>query len=582
MPILRSVMVLWSVASVGACTGNVDGSGRNTADGGATGGGPGGGAGAGAVAGNAGVGGGGVGGSSGSAGTGGAAGSSSCDTSGGDPIPQYLTFDGGSGPTRSAWSSRLHLPWKNANTGDWSDANQEPQGAAAYATLNVAGTGPAQADVTELVARWLTNGQNRGFYLRSRQDWAFTFAGRQASDPAVRPTLTITTDSGTFTAPCIANAHWSPSTSSTFDTRAEFQVAKTSYFAIVQFDLSEVVGNLKSATLTLTCNGLKYPDAVDVFEADPPKYRAGGGCAEPTLGIAQSYVYDKGIEQHPSVLFASDFSEVGKPTWQAGGITSGGTQVADPATDSTYVRAVIPKGELYGCGLERDVTGGNPDGTIANTETELYARYYVYLEDDWGSNVDANKMPGWDGRFGAWKSTGYWYPLSGNGGGKASGLKLFDQKSGQWIYHGSSMRGHGGTITNDGNPYDSLFWIGGYIYHLDQPSDYGETVKWSGTVLERGKWYSIEHYLKMNSIEGPFDTVGNGSAKSDGVYKAWVDGVQVYERADFRWRRHPEMGLQGFWLNWYHGGKEPSPKDMHFRMNHVVIARDYIGPYALP
>jgi hypothetical protein len=474
------------------------------------------------------------------------------------------------------------LPWKNEKTGDWLDANQEPQGAAAYAAVNVAGTGPVEADVTSLVARWMSSGDNRGFYLRSHQDWAFTFAGRAHADPAMRPTLTVTTDAGTFTAPCIANAHWAPSTSSAFDTRTQFQVAKTAKYAIVQFDLSQVVGNVKSATLTLTCTDLKYPDQLDLFEADPPKYRAGGGCAEPTLGIAQSYVYDMGIDQHPSVLFASDFSELGKPTWSVGGFTAGAEQINDPVTGSTYARGIIPAGKHGGCALERDVSPGNPDGTIANTETELYARYYVYLEDDWGSNVDGNKMPGWDGRFGAWKSTGYWYPLSGNGGAKASGLKLPSTEPGKWLYHGSSMRGHGGSVTDDGNPYDSLFWIGGYIYHLDQPSEYGEGVKWNGTVLERGKWYSIEHYLKMNSIEGPFDTIGNGAAVADGLYKAWVDGVQVYERANFRWRRHPEMGLQGFWLNWYHGGKQVSPKDMHFRMNHVVIARDYIGPYARP
>jgi hypothetical protein len=38
------------------------------------------------------------------------------------------------------------------------------------------------------------------------------------------------------------------------------------------------------------------------------------------------------------------------------------------------------------------------------------------------------------------------------------------------------------------------------------------------------------------------------------------------------------MGIQGFWLNWYHGGTAAAPRDMHFRMDSVVIARSYIGP----
>ena len=56
-----------------------------------------------------------------------------------------------------------------------------------------------------------------------------------------------------------------------------------------------------------------------------------------------------------------------------------------------------------------------------------------------------------------------------------------------------------------------------------------------------------------------------------------MDGVPVFERSNLRWRKHPEMGIQGFWLNWFHGGTEAAPRDMHFRMDAVVIARSYIG-----
>ncbi len=148
----------------------------------------------------------------------------------------------------------------------------------------------------------------------------------------------------------------------------------------------------------------------------------------------------------------------------------------------------------------------------------------------------------------------------------------------RWEYQGASIRGHGGTRTNDGNPYDHLFWVGSYVYHLDQPTNYGDSITWTGTVLGKGRWYCIEQYIKMNSIVGPFDANGNGVAVKDGHLKVWVDGVEAYERTDFRWRRNPEMGIQGFWLNWYHGGTAPSPRDMHFRMDSVVIARSYIGP----
>ena len=140
------------------------------------------------------------------------------------------------------------------------------------------------------------------------------------------------------------------------------------------------------------------------------------------------------------------------------------------------------------------------------------------------------------------------------------------------------MRGFGGMRSNDGNPYDHLFWLGSYIYHLDQPTNYGEPICWTGTVIDKGRWHCIEHHIRMNSVAAPFDGNGNGVAASDGHYTVWVDGVQVFRRTNFRWRKHPEMGIQGFWLNWYHGGTAAAPRNMHFRMDSVVVARAYIGP----
>jgi hypothetical protein len=127
-------------------------------------------------------------------------------------------------------------------------------------------------------------------------------------------------------------------------------------------------------------------------------------------------------------------------------------------------------------------------------------------------------MPGWDGRFAWWNALGYWQGTTGNGG----------------------------------NPYDDLFWVGGYIYHLDQATAYGESMNWTGVVIGKGRWFCIEQYLKMNSITAPYDSVDSGVAVKDGQYRVWLDR--------------------------YHGGTAPAPRDMHFRMDAVVIARSFIGP----
>lgn len=489
----------------------------------------------------------------------------------------FLTWDGGSGPSRDWWSQKLQLPWVHSGTGDWRDAKQQSQGSAPYAQGTVSG-GTVAMDVTSLVSRWVSSGVNRGFYLRSGQVWPFTFAGRTHATIAVRPRLVVVTSSGTKVLESTCNAGWSPSSYMAKDSRETFTVAKDNQFAALQFDLSAVTGAVQSAMLSLTCLALKYPGAVEVYELDPPEFRNGRGALAARLGIASNFLYDNAISTHPSVVFAGDFSDMSKARWQTGRAAATSSQVKDARTGTTYLRSMIPQGELLGCDLERTVVGGTKAGTPVKTETELYARYYVYLEESWGSELDANKMPGWDGRFGWWNPVGYWQNTTGNGGARPTGLKVRNTVANRWEYEGASMRGHGGTRVGDGNPYDDLFWIGSYIYHLDQADNFGEPIRWPGVVVGKGRWYCIEQYIKMNSIAGPFDAVGNGVAVNDGQYRVWVDGVQAYERTDFRWRRHPEMGIQGFWLNWYHGGTVAAPRNMYFRMNSVVIARAYIGP----
>lgn len=499
--------------------------------------------------------------------------------------PQFLTWDGGSGPNRDYWSQKLLLPWINRGAGDWTDARLAPQGTLAFAAATVTG-GVVALNVTNLVNRWISSGQNRGFYLRSNQAWAMTFAGRTHSTIQARPRLTVTTTSGTVVLDCSYNANWSPTSYLGKDSRPLFTVAQNVQFATLVFDLSKVVGTVQSAILSLNCLSLKYPGTLEVFELRPPEFRTGNANVSAKVGvtsltaggIASAYVMDRGIASNPSVIFAGDFSDLSNKRWQSGTVAAGSSQVVNPLTGSTYLRGLIPQGKLQGCDLERNVVSGTSTGLPAKAETELYARYYVYLEEDWGSELDANKMPGWDGRLGWWNAMGYWQGTTGNGGSRPTGLKVRNTSMNRWEYQGASMRGHAGTRSNDGNPYDNLFWIGNYIYHLDQTSDYGESINWPGVVLGKGRWYCIEQYIKMNSIMGPFDSVGNGVAVKDGQYRAWVDGNLAFERTNFRWRRHAEMGIQGFWLNWFHGGTAAAPRDMHFRMDSVVLARAYIGP----
>jgi hypothetical protein len=77
------------------------------------------------------------------------------------------------------------------------------------------------------------------------------------------------------------------------------------------------------------------------------------------------------------------------------------------------------------------------------------------------------------------------------------------------------------------------------------------------------------------------DPVGNGVAVNDGIMQIWVDGVLAWEKTDFAWRRHLDLGIKGSWLMFMHGGTVPAAEGevMHIRHNHYVCAKRYIGPH---
>ena len=160
---------------------------------------------------------------------------------------QFQTWDGGSGPNRAFWSRKLSLPWANPGRGDWLDAKQAPQGGVPFAAGQI-NLGALKLDVTSLVSRWVSSGLNRGFYLRSGENWAFTFAGRTHSVVSARPQLRVVSSSGTTVIECSCNAMWSPSTYKSNDSRDTFMVAKESWFAALQFDTSTITGPVQSAT----------------------------------------------------------------------------------------------------------------------------------------------------------------------------------------------------------------------------------------------------------------------------------------------------------------------------------------------
>ncbi|MES2959821.1 MAG: hypothetical protein V4792_16650 [Pseudomonadota bacterium] len=502
-----------------------------------------------------------------------------------DGLVQFLAWDAGSGPTRTEWNDHLGLKWKNANTGDWLDKDGDPQGIDPYASAKIAGPGWYKMDVTALVNR----AGNRGILLRTRDMLGATFAGRLSAN---KPRLVV--DGAEV--PLYATASWSVTSYAGKDSRVRFSVTGNST-AIVQF---APVKNAAAATLELYCEslqGLTKP-LVEVFECDPPQIVLGAGGQTPRMGLAAKG--EAALASDPDVLVYSDWSDVTMPSaykataeildnpdWP-------GKMMRGRFRDGIGEGLTASQAEAYRISYSRvpqlnpaDLT--DPLRPPSVVYDELFCRLYIFLEDDWDSVNDGNKMAvGWDLRMGWWKdgAPGYWQNTTGNGGIAGTGLKLFApagkngaaQTEDRWEYQGHSIRMEAGKGIADGNPYAELRPLQSYIYSLDQEGHNGRIHRLGRACLGKGRWHCVEQRLKLNSITGPFDADGNGTAMPDGELETWLDGVQASLETKLRFKRHHELGIRGPWINWYYGGKAPSEVEMHYRQTGLVVARKYIGP----
>jgi hypothetical protein len=243
----------------------------------------------------------------------------------------------------------------------------------------------------------------------------------------------------------------------------------------------------------------------------------------------------------PDVLFATGFEAADWPAeWSHVAPKKSVEVVADdPARKfaphrGKALRARLPEGELTALGVRFDFRkklGAEPE--------EAFFRYYLRLGDDWDQTVDGGKLPGLSGT----------YNVAGWGGRKADGK------------NGRSARGAFAKTVGGRTP------VGNDFYHADMKGKFGEVALWDGGRLERNRWYCLEQQVKLNAPDG-----------RDGVRRAWADGQLALDRTGLRFRTVPTLKIERLWLNVYHGGTRPSPRDQHLYFDDVVASRRYIGP----
>lgn len=508
-----------------------------------------------------------------------------------DVLRYWYTSDDGDGPSRSDWSRHLRISWKNAN-GDYRDANGAAQGPAPWATATTSKVGPLAIQLPDAQA------MRKGILLRmSGKTYPYaTFGGRLSATP---PTLTVKLADGTErTLPVLSLAGWSTGTYTGLDTRQSARLSAGTGSVLALFDIpADAVG----ATLNLQVIAFKYTGTLSVFALDPPGVFYPHE-HPPVPGIAATVADENALKSHPSVIRAGDF-DLRKSRAQGGAFD--GRQQAAHAPQEYLADPLDPGRVIYRSGFKQRDGSGTGDalwrGSLSLTMStmpadtsdplrplaappvkQLFARMCFKLEDDWRATNDGNKMAlGWNLRFGYWTTGGYWQETTGNGGARGTGLKVLrTNKNGsqQWEYQGHSIRTEAGKgPTDPSHPHEALRPIESYLYNLDQPGGNGNVFRVGNAVIERGRWHCIEQQIRVNSIVGPFDALGNGQAVADGLLRTWIDGVPVGELKALRWHRHPSMGIEGPWINWYFGGKQASEVEMHYQNADVVLATEYIG-----
>ncbi len=504
-----------------------------------------------------------------------------------------------SGPTREHWHNRLSVSWTRLypeghplyGLGNWRDTAQRPEGTLAYGVTDGASE-PEQwisANVGPLVSRWLGGEPNRGFHLLASTRpslWPVMFYGRADANPANTPELLLLTSTGSYSLRALANANWSNSSYRAGGSAAQWQLSAGGLVAVLRFDLASVSGSFKSATLRLKVkafpNGGGRGQVVQVFEADPPPLISPDTVRQPALGLAAEFQSFAALKSsaHPDLIFADDFESPG-PFDR--GFTPAATRQLNPATGTIYARGTISKGSFLSADLRREVSSGAGNrGTPNVVVPELFGQYWLYLEEDFGTAIeDAVKIPAMGLQFGYWNPVGYWQQTTGNGGSPGSGLKVDNGPNKNFEYQGHSVRFLTGIApqAGDGDPYEGWFGIGIYPYNLDQVGPFPKGAVFPNIMIRKGQWYCVDMRVKQNSMSGVQDALGNYStANPDGAYEVWLNGLKAYSSTDYRWRRHAEFGVQGIWLDVYHGGTNAAPSTMHYRLDRVALARRYIGP----
>jgi hypothetical protein len=526
-----------------------------------------------------GTGGNGMGGESGTAGNSGSGG-----IAGGIAQPPgfpYVLSDDVKGVTHEYFNRGAYVRWQNPGA-DWWDANDEEQGAEAFAQLEIANQGAGQDVEIDLSAALATHDACRfvseGILLKKLSGGHVKFHSRQAVDPALRPKLVLVDDGGAEKVfDSVADATLSSSTDKALGTAATISVGDSG--AVLAFGACDAAASTtKSMKLRLTTSDhsggaievatflLRIPTAIKI-DAPP--------------GFSYDYADNVALRSDERVWMATDFDtlpacavdDCASPHEVCSGFTTCGetfqfaTVESEPAENGFSPRSGKRAMRVHG-NQTTAVPGAyynfvNPAVNGAEQESARF-RYFVSFVDEpaaeaWTPQADSGKFPGWSGPRSTYKSS----IKCGNGGIPANGTC--------W-----SARGHYGETIPADNAFAHYTVLNTYVYHPDfQTKGTGQLWPWNETnqgQLERGKWHCVEQHLQMNT-----------PGEYDGRLQIWVDEQLVVNRQEIKLREAPPYdpeiktvtaGINSVWFSFQFGGPVNTPdKPITLYIDDLVVAK---------
>lgn len=473
------------------------------------------------------------------------------------PAPAWAFSDREDGLSCAFVDVGLLIPWPGSRP-NWTDADGRANGPRPFATDRAEasdGQRVRRIDVSRLVADgWSGKLSTEGFLLRLEEGFIVDFHGREAHDVVLRPQLLLRNRDG-------RERYVEAAADVTLDCstyrglgRAPTLSARRDTWVALRFDMaaaSRALGGMPvSAQLILVRTPESRPGS---YRMNVYALRLPFGRPQPKRedGIARRYPADRGIGGDADVLFADAFDSrflVGQ--WSVG--MKADFDLVDEDARNGFeplggraLRVTIPRDKALGLDLRyrfRERHGSEPG--------DVYFRYYLRLAPSWLRASEGGKLPGLAGTYGK----------VGWGGRGWDGQK------------GWSARGGYSTPLPPGHPAHGKTALSSYVYH-SQATAYGDGMGWIGSgfigLIEPNRWYCLEQRVRLNT-----------PGQDDGLLQAWIDGRPVLDRQGLRFRDVDAVRIEEVWMNFFHGGTRLAPADMHAYVDHVVIARRYIGPLA--